>query len=120
MVSRTAAQSNTSTDVRDGACVVKSIKAIQRTVDAPVLYLQIFNDGTAPVVGTDAPVHVLQVPAGIADHQGVYIKEEFQGSLGGKYLTSGLSYAVTTTHDGATAPDAGDEPEVEIHYENLG
>jgi hypothetical protein len=58
----------------------------------------------------------LQVPAGRTDFQFVARKVQFSGQ-GGEYFATGLSMAVTTTHDGSTAPQAGDEPEVILDFE---
>ena len=119
MVSRTEAQNATATVVRNGRTLLKSVLVEQRTTDAPVLYLQIFNTN-APTVGTTAPVEVIQVPAGNANVDVNNKKVEYQTKLGGFDLGTGFAYAVTTTHDGNTAPTAGQEPLVEIHYEAIG
>lgn len=119
MVSRTNAQNATATVVRNGRTILKSIKVEQRASAAPVLYLQIFNTN-APTVGTTAPVEVIQVPAGNANVDVNDKKVVYQAKFGGFDLSTGFSYAATTTHDGNTAPTAGQEPTVEIHYETLG
>ena len=119
MVSRTPAANATAVAVRNGRTLLKSVKIEQRTGAAPVLYLQIFNTN-APTVGTTAPVEVIQVPAGDAALQLKTKKVAYQADFGGFDLGTGFAYAVTTTHDGLTAPTAGQEPLVEIHYEHLG
>lgn len=119
MESRTNAADEVAVVVRNGRCLLKSIKMEQRKSDAPVLYLQIFNTN-APTVGITAPVMVLQVSAGSTNLDVAIDKVIFDGKFGGKYLATGFSYAVTATHDGAGAPDAGDEPTIIVHYENLG
>lgn len=119
MVSRTPTANATAVVVRNGRTLLKSVLCEQRKVTAPVLYLQIFNT-SAPTVGTTAPVIVLQIPAGNANVELTMLKAAFEGKFGGLDLGTGFSYAVTTTHDGLTAPTAGDEPLVEIHYEQLG
>jgi hypothetical protein len=98
---------------------LKSIKVEQRASAAPRLFLQIFNTNS-PTVGTTAPEKVVPVPAGSSNLDVSVLKEEFQGTLGGLHLSTGFAYAVTTTHDGNTAPTAGQEPVVVAHYENLG
>lgn len=119
MQSRTSAQNATATVARDGATVVKGIRLEQHTNDAPVLYLQVFNHAS-PTVGTTAPATVLQVPAGSTKVEFARLAAQFQGAFGGLHLATALSYAVTTTHDGLTAPDAGDEPVVVVDYEKIG
>jgi len=119
MQSRTDAQNATATEVRSGATLLKNFKVEQRTTDAPRLFLQIFNIAS-PTVGTDAPEVVIPVPAGSGNFDSARLGGQFQGNGGGLYLSTALSYAVTTTHDGNTAPDAGDEPVVILDYEQLG
>ena len=116
MLSRTAAANATATEVRTGAVLIRNARIRQFTAAAPVLYLQIFNV-EVPTVGTTAPVEVIRIPAKVTDQQATVTKRTMYSSLGGLYLDTGFAYAVTTTHDGNTAPDAGDEPEVEINYE---
>ena len=97
-----------------GENLLRDVKILQHTVDAPVLYLQIY-DVVAPTVGTTAPNHVVRCPAGITGQVSV-MKQTFHSSLGGIHHGTALSFAVTTTHDGNGAPDAGDEPEVILNY----
>ena len=118
-VSKTNAQTATATVVRNGRTAIKCVQAKQRAPAAPVLFLQIFNTN-APTVGTTAPFSVIAIPAGNANLDISYVKEDYQANFGGKDLSTGFSYAVTTTYNGLTAPTAGQEPEVEIHYEALG
>lgn len=117
--SRTAAQNATATAVRTGRTHLRNVRVRQRTTDAPRLFLQIFN-AASPTVGTTAPEIVLPVPAGSANMDSQGYDYPMQGPRGGVELGTALAYAVTTTHDGNTAPDAGDEPEVIIDYEPLG
>lgn len=119
MQSRTAAQDATYTAVRTGVTLVKGVRVEQHTTDAPKLYLQLF-DAVAPTVGTTAPNDVIEIPAGSDNLDMARIAAQFQSSRGGKYYGTGLAYAVTTTHDGLTAPDAGDEPVVTVDYEAVG
>lgn len=119
MQSRTDAQNATATQVRSGATLLKGFKVEQRTTDAPRLFLQVYNTNS-PTVGTTAPEVVVPVPAGSANFDSARLGGQLQGNGGGLYLSTGLAYAVTTTHDGLTAPDAGDEPVVMLDYEQLG
>ena len=119
MVSRTPAQNATATVVRNGRTILKNVEVRQRLAAAPRLFLQIFNTN-APTVGTTAPEIVIPVPAGDANITLNRNKVEFQADKGGLDLGTGFSYAVTTTHDGSTNPTATHEPEVIIHYEQLG
>ncbi len=119
MQQRTQAQDATATVVRSGATLLKGVRVRQNTNDAPVLYVQIFNHAS-PNVGTTAPVHVLQVPAGSTKVECATLDARFESQFGGAYLATALSYAVTTTHDGSTNPDSGDEPVVIVDYEAVG
>lgn len=109
---------NTAVVIRTGSTKLTAIKAVQRTFDAPVLYLQLFN--TASITpGTTAPVKVIPIPAG-AVQDAKAIKEAYSGTHGGIEFGTALGYCVTTAHDNGVAPDAGDEPELEIQWEPLG
>lgn len=119
MQSRTAAQTATATVVRNGAVLLKNIKVEQRAVAAPRLFLQIFNTN-APTVGTTAPELVIPVAAGNANKDSTRNELRAHGEHGGLLLGTGCAYAVTTTHDGNTAPTAGQEPTVTIDYEHVG
>ena len=119
MQSRTEAQDETATVVRNGKCYVKNIRVEQRTTDAPALYLQVFNTND-PTVGTTLPTAVLPVPAGNANRDMAFNEVRCKSEVGGIYMGTGLSYAVTTDSTGNTGPDAGDEPVVVLDYENLG
>ena len=116
---RIVAQNATATEVRTGATRVKKVSVRQKTSDAPRLYLQLFNILT-PTVGTTVPVDVFRVPVGDAARQPPWEKYIFASSFGGKFYDTGLSFAVTTTPTGLTAPDSGDEPEVIVDWEPLG
>lgn len=104
--------------LRNGRALVASIKVTQFVFDAPALYLQVFNTN-APTVGTTAPVMVIPVPAGSTQWP-EWTKIDFAGKRGGMHFATGLSVAVTTTHDGSTGPDAGDDPQVIIDWEPVG
>lgn len=116
---RNNAAENTAVVIRTGATRLKAVKVEQRTFDAPQLYLQLFN--TASITpGTTAPVAVVPIPAGKAERQMMDSKIICTGAEGGIVFPTALGYCVTTTHDGATDPDAGDEPVVIIDWEALG
>jgi hypothetical protein len=104
--------------LRSGRALIASIKITQFVFDAPALFLQVFNTN-APTVGTTAPVMVLPVPAGTTQWP-EWRKFVFAGKLGGLQFATGLSLAVTTTHDGSTGPDAGDDPQVIVDWEAVG
>jgi len=104
--------------VHTGKVLTRKIDVRQHTNDAPVLYLQLF-DVVAPTVGTTAPNKVLVIPAGITKQVSVAVYN-ISGSLGGLSFGTALSFAVTTTHDGSTGPDAGDDPEVILDYTPIG
>lgn len=105
--------------LRNGKAYIKSIKVEQWTSDAPALHLQVFNTNN-PTLGTTAPMLVVPIPAGISGRQCTFNRVQFDGDFGGLYFATGLSFAVSVEHDGATAPDAGDEPRVTVDYELLG
>jgi len=117
--SETAAANATAVDVRTGAVLIKNIKVAQRTVDAPRLFLQIFNVHN-PSVGSTAPEIVIPVPAGNATLDSASLSVEAMTPVGGLYLSTGFAYAVTTTPSGSTNPDGGDEPRILIDYNQLG
>lgn len=119
MVVKISALEATGTLIRDGATLLRKIKIKASVSDSPVLSIQVHNSA-APTIGTDAPVHVIQVPAGntvtpLAEHTFIFV-----GPKGGYELDTGLYLACTTTHDGSTDPTAGDEPHVTVDYAALG
>ena len=97
--------------------LLRQVLVRQHINDAPVLYLQVFDD-PAPTVGATVPLMVLPIPAGISGQASTQ-KYTFHGSRGGLHLVNGLTFAVTSTHDGGTGPDAGDEPEVIVDYSDI-
>jgi hypothetical protein len=111
---RTAAADETAVAVLSSKAQLRSLHVIQHTVDAPALFLQLFNNAS-PTVGTTAPNKVMPIPPGRTGEK-TYIKENINTEQGGFPFSTALSFAVTTTHDGSTGPDAGDEPEVIIDY----
>jgi hypothetical protein len=120
-VYQTAELTGTVVGVRTGATLLRKIKVKATVFDSPVLYIQIWNTASGSVtIGTTAPIMVLQVPAGDAVTP---LKEQtfiFVGPKGGMLLSTALSIACTTTHDGSTAPDAGDRPHVTVDYAAIG
>jgi len=121
MISKTAALNDTVVAVRTGATLLRSVTMRQPTNDAPQLYVQFWNTaGASVVIGTTAPVMVLPVPAGSTKVESASLKVNFEGKHGGRLFSTALSYACSTTHDGLTAPDVGDEPEVTVDYERVG
>jgi len=117
MIYRNSAADETVVAITSVKNIVRSIKIRQHKTDAPVLYLQMFNNAS-PTLGVTKPNKVVEIPAGIPN-QAAYVTEGINGNFGGKYFTTALAIAVATTPDGATAPDAGDEPEVVIDYQAL-
>jgi len=101
--------------VHNGAAYLTDIAVRQFTGDAPVLYLQIFN-AASPTVGTTAPTTVFQIPAG-RPNEITYLRARFETERGGHPFGTAITVAVTTTHDGSTGPDSGDEPEVVVHWQ---
>lgn len=117
--SRTDAANATAVVVRNGRTHIKNIRVEQRASAAPRLFLQIFNTN-APTVGTTAPEMAIPVPAGQANMDAAVLDVPFGAKRGGLELSTGFSYAVTTTPTNAVAPTAGQEPTVIIDYEPLG
>jgi hypothetical protein len=110
---------NTAVVIRTGSTKLTAVEVAQRVAAAPVLYLQLFN--TASITpGTTAPFKVVNIPAGNVLLDANKIKEVYSGKHGGIEFGTALGYCVTTTHDGATAPTAGQEPEVSLQWEPLG
>ena len=120
-VHKTAELTGTVVGVHTGALLLRKIKIKATVLDSPVLYIQIFNTASGSVtLGTTAPIMVLQVPAGnavtpLAEHTFIFV-----GPKGGYQLGTALTIACTTTHDGNTAPDAGDRPHVTVDYAPIG
>ena len=115
-ITRTPAANATAVVVRAGITEVKRIRVKQFNSAAPRLFLQLFNTN-APTVGTTAPELVLRIPAG--DSKKDSARAQYQINGNDMNFATGLSYAVTTTHDGNTAPTAGHEPEVIVDWEPL-
>jgi len=111
---------NTPVVVRTGACVLKAVKVLQRTFDAPILYLKLFNDATVTVASQAADM-VIPIPAGRTNADSQKHKMNGDGDYGGIYFNTALTYAVTTLATvSGTAPDAGDEPEVILDWAPIG
>ena len=120
MISETIAQADTVTAVRTGRSLLRSVSVKQLTEDAPKLFLQIFNVASGSVtLGTTLPDVIVPVPAGETGRT-MHGRAEFQGIHGGLDMATAISYAVTTTATGSTAPDAGDEPNVKMDWERIG
>ena len=111
---------NTPVVIRTGNTKITTIEVKQRTVDAPILYLKLFNDATVTVASQAADM-VIPIPPGRTDMDAQVHKVTLSGKLGGIPFDTALTYAVTklaTVSD--DAPDAGDEPEVIINWVPLG
>jgi hypothetical protein len=118
MISANVNVDETGIDVVTGNVLLRSIKVLQKTGDAPALYLQLYN-AASPTVGTTLPTMVLLVPAGLPSSH-ARTTYDFSNNLGGINFGTALALAVTTTHDGAVGPTAGDEPDVTIDYQTIG
>lgn len=111
---------NTPVNVRDGATVLRGIIVEQRTVDAPILYLKLFNDATVTVASQAADM-VIPIAPGRTDMGGILHKAVFHGPFGGILFDTALTYAVTTLATvSGTAPDAGDEPKITLQWGSIG
>lgn len=84
--------------------MLKSISATN--ANAALRYLQVFNLTAAPTSGSSVPIFSWVLPAGSATVPSFYGKE-FDGA--GKYMSTGLSWAISTTKavytNGATASE---------------
>jgi hypothetical protein len=111
---------NTVVVIRTGATRIKAVLVRQRTFDAPVLFLKLFDDATV-TMNAQAADFSIRVPAGRAGVDAQTAKIIFAGNEGGLIFATALTYGVSklnTVSD--TTPDAGDEPEVIIDWEPLG
>ncbi|HJQ65916.1 MAG TPA: hypothetical protein VJ816_06050 [Gemmatimonadales bacterium] len=78
-------------------------------------YVQLFDSADA-TPGTTAPNDVIYVPAAnVAGRQ-----LEYHVAYNGKYYATGLTWVVTTTHDGATAATTHAPLRVDIDYNKVG
>jgi len=101
---------------RTGSARLKNIRVTQRTGAAARLFLQVF-DAVAPTVGTTLPTLIIPVPAGNTQSDGEVLETRLSSNRGGAIFGTAISFAVTTTATGLTAPTAGQEPEVSIDWE---
>lgn len=117
MVSRETAWTDT-TDIIASATPVR-LKAV--VVDVPAAssalgFVQLFDSADA-TPGTTAPFIVLPIPRVATMGSRRRLKYVFAG---GVVCGTGLTWLVTTTHDGATVPTGADVPlAIEVHYEKL-
>ena len=90
---------------------LKSVKIRPNPDSVADSYVQLFNSVDA-TPGTTAPNDVIYVPA--ANIAGRRV--EYNVNFGGKYYNTGITWIVTTTHDGATAVTTSGPSLVEVHY----
>lgn len=98
------------------ACFVKAIIITPAKTDATNHFLQLWNL-TNPDPGTDAPDAVIPIRGtGATALSSIEkpIKVIFPNR--GLHFDTACTMLVTTTSTGQTAPAAGDDPVVEIHY----
>ena len=92
-------------------CRLKSVKIRVNPDSAVDSYVQLFNSADA-TPGTTAPNDVIYVPAASIAGR----RLEYNVNFGGKFYNVGLTWIVTTTHDGATASTTGAPSLVDVHY----
>src|SRR3990167_9992124 len=85
---------NTVVVIRNGATRVKSVTVRQRTFDAPVLFLKLFDDATVTMASQAADFSI-RVPAGRSDVDAQVAKVVFSGNEGGLIFATALTYAVS-------------------------
>jgi hypothetical protein len=78
-------------------------------------YVQLFNSADA-TPGTTAPNDVIYVPPGNVAGRAL----QYHVVYNGKYYGTGLTWSVTTTHDGATAVTTDAPLRVDIDYNKVG
>lgn len=100
----TSLASTNATNVKNAAGAVDGVKATNNS-DATIL-VHLFDKATAPTIGSDAAVDVLEIPAGAI---GFY---DFPLGIG---CAAGIGYALTAA-DGSTAVVAGDVTNLSIYY----
>lgn len=83
--------------------------------NAAVRYFQIHDKATAPA-GTDVPVASYIIPAGTATAPAtLFIEDSFFGP-NGKYLATGVGWAISTTNATFTDSATASEHNVEVNY----
>lgn len=83
--------------------------------NAAVRYLQIHNKATAPA-GTDVPVSSFLIPAGTATAPATIVLDASYFGTNGKYLSTGVSWAISTTNATFTDSATASEHNLEINY----
>lgn len=84
-------------------------------INAAVRYLQIHNKATAPA-GTDVPVSSFLIPAGTATAPATIVLDASYFGTNGKYLSTGVSWAISTTNATFTDSATASEHNLEINY----
>lgn len=83
--------------------------------NAAARYFQLFNKATAPA-GGDVPIYSFKIPAGTANNPGTKTLGRDFFTQAGKYFSTGIGWAVSTTY--ATFTDGGTNTEhiAHVHY----
>jgi hypothetical protein len=83
--------------------------------NAAVRYFQLHNKATAPA-GTNVPVKSWKIPAGTANNPGRLTLDTKYFGANGYYLSTGVSWAISTTHATFTDSATASEHNVDFNY----
>lgn len=107
-----SALADTVTGVTDSAASVYGIWIDSPTASTTDCKVQVFNtDDTDVTLGVTAPFMVLHCEGGKGQGYRFHPGNDGQSTFG-----TGVSIAATTDHDGSTAPNAADRPDVIVLY----
>jgi hypothetical protein len=94
-----------------GPARLNSVRVRVNPASTAVSYVQLFNSVDA-TPGTTAPADVIYVPAGNVAGRVL----EYHTAYNGKYYGTGITWTVTTTHDGGTAATTDAPLRVDVDY----
>lgn len=103
----------TKNNIKSSAGNVKSIYITN--ANAAVRYFQLHNKATSPA-GTDVPYISLPIPAGTANNPGVLSLGSEFFTIGGRYHSTGIGWAVSTTLTTFTDSATNTEHIVVVNY----
>ena len=83
--------------------------------NAAVRYFQLHNKATAPSA-TEVPIYSIKVPAGTANNPGVLTLGSEFFTAAGKYFTTGIGWAISTTYGTFTDSATNTEHIAYVHY----
>lgn len=98
-----------------GACRLNSVEVRVNQDASAASYIQLFDSANA-TPGSTAPNIVLYVPSPTT----AGLTPSYHFDLGGVVMATGLTWFVSTTHDGATAATTHAPLLVDVHYSTGG